>query len=160
MTCRPRLTRFYKKEMSLYFNTLFVEENALIMNFFEDHGLHLPTTEEKAVKAFVYALLVNERASIKNIAENTVRGQNKRQINRAIHRLSSRARDMLLYNLRSLQTIPSLAIRSEGLIALGEHVIPKTGRKIEGVDYFYSTTHNKEILGLSMIITHYYGDTF
>ncbi len=67
---------------------------------------------------------------------------------------------MLLYNLRLLQTISSLAIRPKGVIALDEHVIPKTGKEIEGVDYFYSTTHNKEILGLSMITTHYYGGPF
>mgnify|MGYP005669706293 CR=1 FL=1 len=139
---------------------LVVEENPLIMNFFEEHGLRLPANEEKAVKAFVHGLLVNERASVKHVAENTVRGQSERQMNRILHRLSARARDMLLYNLCSLQTIPSLAIRPKGVIALDEHVIPKTDKEIEGVDYFYSTTHNKEILGLSMITTHYYGGPF
>ena len=139
---------------------LVVEENPLIMNFFEEHGLRLLANEEKAVKAFVYGLLVNERASVKHVAENTVRGQSERQMNRILHRLSARARDMFLYNFRSLQTIPSLAIRPKGVIALDEHVIPKMGKEIEGVDYFYSTTHNKGILGLSMITTHYYGGPF
>ncbi|MHA1726083.1 MAG: transposase [Promethearchaeota archaeon] len=109
------------------------------------------------MKAYVYGLLVKEGTSIKSIAENIIRGQSERQMNRIIHRLSSRARDMLLYNLRTLQTIPSLAIRSEGVIAPDEYVILKMGKNIEGVDYFYSTTYNKKILGLSIITTHYYG---
>ncbi|MHA1843804.1 MAG: transposase [Promethearchaeota archaeon] len=160
MICHPHHSRFYKKGRALYLKMLVVEENPLIMNFFEEHGLRLLANEEKAVKAFVYGLLVNERASVKHVAENTVRGQSERQMNRILHRLSARARDMFLYNFRSLQTIPSLAIRPKGVIALDEHVIPKMGKEIEGVDYFYSTTHNKGILGLSMITTHYYGGPF
>ncbi len=161
MTYHPHHVRFYKKGRALYLKMLVVEENPLIMNFFEEHGLRLPPNEEKAVKAFVHGLLVDEGASVKHVAENTVRGQSERQMNRSLHRLSARrARDMLLYNLRSLQTITSLAIRPKGVIALDEHVIPKTGKEIEGVDYFYSTAHNKEILGLSMITTHYYGGPF
>lgn len=138
---------------------LLVERNSLIMNFFDEYGLYLPKKEEEAAKTFVYGLLVNDRASLKNIAENTIQGQSERQMNRAIHQLSSKAREMLLYNLKSLQKIPSLAVRSHGVIALDEHNIPKTGKHIEGVDYFYSTTLDKEILGLSMINTHYYGGT-
>ncbi|MHA1843771.1 MAG: hypothetical protein ACTSWE_05835, partial [Promethearchaeota archaeon] len=67
MTYHPHHARFYKKGGALYLKMLVVEENPLIMNFFEEHGLRLPATEEKAVKAFVYGLLVNERASVKHV---------------------------------------------------------------------------------------------
>ncbi|MHA1729285.1 MAG: hypothetical protein ACTSWY_11210 [Promethearchaeota archaeon] len=137
-----------------------MEENPLIMNFFENYGLYLSANEEKAVKVFVYGLLVSERSSVKYVAENTARGQNERQMSRILHWLSSKAREMRLYNLRSLQTIPSLVILSKGVIAFDEHFIPKTDKEIKGMDYFYSLTHNKEILGLFMICTHYYGSSF
>jgi len=102
-----------------------VEENPLIMNFFENYGLYLSANEEKAVKVFVYGLLVSERSSVKYIAENTARGQNERQTSRILHWLSSKAREMRPYNFRSLQTIPSLVIPSKGVIAFDEHFIPK-----------------------------------
>lgn len=143
-----------------YRGMLLVKENALIMDFFDHLGLALPPREEEAVKTFVYGILVNHRASIKNIAENTIQGQNERQMNRIIHQVSSKAREMLLHNLQALQKISTLAMRPSGVVSIDEHVIPKTGKHIEGVDYFYSTSENKEILGLSMINTHYYGGSF
>ena len=84
MTYHPHHARFYKKGRALYLKMLVVEENPLIMNFFEEHGLRLPPNEEKAVKAFVHGLLVSERASVKHVAENTVRGQSERQMNRIL----------------------------------------------------------------------------
>lgn len=100
---------------------------------------------------------MNERASIKNIAENTIQGQSERQMNRAIHELSTKSDVILRDNLKKLQEIPRIAFKSKGVIVLDEHIIPKTGKHIEGVDYFHTTSGDKNILGLSMISTHYYG---
>ena len=43
-------------------------------------------------------------------------------------------------------------------MALDEHILKKSGKKIEGVDYFYSVLDNRTLLGLSMISTHYYDE--
>ena len=136
-----------------------VNKNPIIQEFFDELGLELKPGKDFALKNFVYGLLVNERASIKNIAENTIQGQSERQMNRAIHELSAKCDDLLRRNLRKLQEIPGLAIRSSGVIALDEHIIPKSGKQIEGVDYFHTNAGQKDILGLSMISTHYYGGT-
>lgn len=136
---------------------LIVNNNPIIQEFFDELGLKLKPGKEFALKNFVYGLLVNERASIKNIAENTIQGQNERQMNRAIHELSTKCDDLLTMNFKKLQEVPGLAIKPTGVIALDEHIIPKTGKHIEGVDYFHTSSGEKNILGLSMISTHYYG---
>ncbi len=136
---------------------IIVSENPIIQEFFEDLGLNLNPRMDIALKNFVYGLLVNERASIKNIAENTIQGQSERQMNRALHELSMKSDIILRDNFKKLQEIPRIAIKSAGVIALDEHIIPKTGKHIEGVDYFHTTSGDKNILGLSMISTHYYG---
>ncbi|MHA1764113.1 MAG: hypothetical protein ACTSYC_10225, partial [Promethearchaeota archaeon] len=64
MTYHPHHARFYKKGRALYLKMLVVEENPLIMNFFEEHEM----------------------------------------------------------------------------LVVDEHVIPKMGKEIEGIDYFYSMT--------------------
>ena len=51
---------------------IIANENPIIQEFFEDLGLKLKPGIEFTLKNFVYGLLVNERASIKNIAENTI----------------------------------------------------------------------------------------
>jgi SRSO17 transposase len=134
-----------------------VNKNPIVQEFFDELGLKLKPGKDFALKNFVYGLLVNERASIKNITENTIQGQNERQMNRAIHDLSAKCDELLTTNLKKLQEVPGLAIRSNGVIALDEHVIPKSGKNIEGVDYFHTSAGEKNILGLSMISTHYYG---
>ena len=136
---------------------LIVNKNPIIQEFFDELGLELKPGKDFALKNFVYGLLVNERASIKNIAENTIQGQSERQMNRAIHELSMKCDVLLTMSLKKLQEIPGLAIKPTGVIALDEHIIPKTGKHIEGVDYFHTSSGEKNILGLSMISTHYYG---
>jgi len=136
---------------------IIVDRNPIIQEFFDEMGVELKPGKDFALKNFVYGLLVNERASIKNIAENTIQGQSERQMNRAIHELSAKCDDLLAMNVKKLQEVPGLAIRSSGVIALDEHVIPKSGTHIEGVDYFHTSSGEKDILGLSMISTHYYG---
>jgi len=136
---------------------LIVNKNPIIQEFFDELGLELKPGKDFALKNFVYGLLVNERASIKNIAENTIQGQSERQMNRAIHELSMKCDALLTMSLKKLQEIPGLAIKPTGVIALDEHIIHKTGKHIEGVDYFHTSSGEKNILGLSMISTHYYG---
>jgi len=136
---------------------IIVNKNPLINEFFDKMGLNLKPENEAVLKNMLYGLLVNERPSIKNIAEQTVQGQNERQMNRAIHKLSLQAPQILMQNTKYLQEVPGLAIKATGVIALDEHIIPKTGKHIEGVDYFHTSSGQKDILGLSMINTHYYG---
>jgi len=136
---------------------IIVKQNPLINEFFDEMGLDLKPGKEDALKTMIYGLLVNDRPSIKNIAEQTIQGQSERQINRAIHDLSLQSTDILTQNIKQFQEIPGLAIKSTGVIALDEHIIPKTGTHIEGVDYFHTSSGEKDILGLSMISTHYYG---
>jgi len=136
---------------------IIVNKNPIIQEFFDEFGLELKPGKDFALRNFIYGLLVNERASIKNIAENTIQGQNERQMNRAIHNLSTKCDILLTENLKKLQEVPGLAIRSSGVIALDEHIIPKSGTHIEGVDYFHTNAGQKDILGLSMISIHYYG---
>ena len=136
---------------------MIMKENPVIHEFFNELGLELKPDMEFALKNFVYGLIVNEHASIKNIAENTIQGQSERQMNRAIHDLSSKCDAILIHNFKKLQEIPGLKIKSTGVISLDEHIIPKTGKYIEGLDYFHVTSGEKDTLGLSMISTHYYG---
>ena len=136
---------------------MIVKNNPLIQDFFDGLGLNLKMDEDFALKNFVQGLFVNERASIKNIAENTIQGLGERQMNRVIHGLSMKSDDILMNNFKQLQAIPGLKIKSTGVISLDEHIIPKTGKHIEGVDYFHVNPGEKYTLGLSMISTHYYG---
>ena len=65
--------------------------------------------------------------------------------------------DILMNNFQQLQAVSGLKIKSTGVISLDEYIIPKTGKHIEGVDYFHVNPGEKDTLGLSMISTHYYG---
>ncbi len=91
---------------------IIVSENPIIQEFFVDLGLRLNPRMDIALKNFDYGLLVNERASIKFISENTIQGQNERQMNRDIHELSTKSDVILRDNLEKLQEIPRIAIKS------------------------------------------------
>ena len=134
-----------------------MEHNYEIQDFFKNVGLNLKPNETIALQTFMQGLLINERASIKSISENTIYGLGERQMNRAIHQLSTRSDKILWNNFKQLQTIPGLQALPSGVISLDEHIIPKTGKSIEGVDYFHVNSGAKNTLGLSMISTHYYG---
>lgn len=131
--------------------------NKIFDAFFSQSTLNLDEDTYTALKSMVSGLIVNGSGPVKNIAENTVDGLNVRQLDRAVHDLTTESRSILQKVHAELQTIPGLAEKAEGVMSLDEHIINKTGKEIEGVDYFYSTAENKAVLGLSMISTHYYG---
>ena len=131
--------------------------NTILDTFFADMPLNLDADTFMALKSMVSGLINNGSGTIKNIAENTVDGLNFRQFNRAIHALNTESRSVLQKVYAQLQTIPGLAEKADGVMSLDEHIISKSGKEIEGVDYFYSPAEDKTVLGLSMISTHYYG---
>ena len=137
---------------------IYLDTNPIIEDFFEHLGLDLDPELELAVKNFITGLIVNDRGSINNIAGNTVASLSERQMNRALHELRQQSDLMLDQTVLKLQETPRLAIKSSGVNALDEHIVTKSGNKIEGVDYFYSPTDKKTRLGLSMISTHYYDE--
>lgn len=135
---------------------MYLDTNPVIEDFFAHLGLNLDSDLELAVKNFITGLIVNERGSINNIAANTVGSLSERQMNRAIHEVKAQSDQFLDQTVLKLQEMPRLAIKPSGVNSLDEHIIKKSGQKIEGVDYFYSPTDKKTRLGLSMISTHYY----
>lgn len=132
-------------------------KNPMLDEFFSQASLNLDADTYTALKSMISGLIINGRGTIKNIAENTVDGLNDRQMNRAIHELNTESRSILKKVHSHIQTIPGLAEKPDGVMSLDEHIIGKTGKDLEGVDYFYSPADRKTILGLSMISTHYYG---
>jgi SRSO17 transposase len=132
-------------------------KNPVLDEFFSETPLNLDSDTYTALKNMVSGLIINGRGSIKNIAENTVDGLNVRQLNRAIHELNMESRSIFRKVYASMQSISGLAEKADGVMSLDEHIISKTGKEIEGVDYFYSPAEDKTVLGLSMISTHYYG---
>mgnify|MGYP000005720834 CR=1 FL=1 len=136
---------------------IYLDKNSVIDDFFAHLGLNLEPDIEMAVKNFITGLIVNERGSINDIATNTIGNLSERQLNRALHKVKAQSDLILDQTVLKLQETPKLAIKPSGVISLDEHIVPKSGQKIEGVDYFYSPTDKKTRLGLSMISTHYYG---
>jgi hypothetical protein len=58
----------------------------------------------------------------------------------------------------NLQQDPRMTMHDDGIFSLDEHVIPHSSDEMEGVDWFYSTTEEKTILGVSTITMHYFRD--
>jgi len=131
--------------------------NQIIEDFFSDIGLALPEDLINTLKTMVLGIVVNESGTIRNISNNTIDGPNSRKLNRDFYKLAGNNHSILEEVFSKMQTTPGLAIKPDGVTSLDEHIIRKTGKEIEGVDYFYSTADNKSVLGLSMISTHYYG---
>jgi transposase len=58
---------------------------------------------------------------------------------------------------QNLQNIQTFRMKRSGFISIDEHISSHCSDNIEGVSYFYSTSHKKPILGQFMISAHYYG---
>ena len=135
-----------------------INNNEIINNFIESVKLELKDDEIKALKIFLNGLVIEGEPSIKKIAENTIDSFNERTMNRKLKSISMNSKEILKKYLKMFQEVPYLAFKKSGVLSLDEHIIGKSGEKIEGVDYYYSPVEKKNILGLSMISVHYYDD--
>jgi hypothetical protein len=85
-----------------------------------------------------------------------VTGESKATFYRDIHRLAIEMPGLYKDIFNNLQQDPRMKMHEDGILSLDEHVIPHSSDEMEGVDWFYSTTEDKKILGLSTITTHYF----
>ena len=132
-----------------------INNNEIINNFIESVKLELKDDEIKALKIFLNGLVIEGEPSIKKIAENTIDSFNERTMNRKLKSISMNSKAILKKYLNMFQEVPYLAFKKSGVLSLDEHIIGKSGEKIEGVDYYYSPVEKRNILGLSMISVHY-----
>ncbi len=121
--------------------------------FLEDK---LEADQIKALMMYLNGLITEDEASINKLTKNTVYSFNKRTMNRKLKKLTSYSRDILKKYLKTYQKIPELSIDEDGLYILDEHIIRIWSNKIEGIDYFYSTSENKMVKGVSELSVHYY----
>ncbi len=135
-----------------------INKNEIINNFIESVKLELKDDEIKALKIYLNGLVIEGVPSIKKITENTIDSFNERTMNRKLKSISMNSKAILKKYLKMFQEVPYLAFKKSGVLSLDEHIIGKSGEKIEGVDYYYSPVEKKNILGLYMISVHYYDD--
>ena len=133
-----------------------IETNMILEEFFNNIGQNLSEKDIEALKIYINGLIVEEEASINKIARNTVDSVGERTLNRRLHKISKESKSIFENAVRNFQKDPKLAVNKNGVYIIDEHIIKKSGKKIEGVDYFYSTADRDKVLGLSMISVHYY----
>lgn len=133
-----------------------ISENMIVRDFSQLLEGDLGADQIKVLMIYLNGLITEDEASINKLAKNTVDSFNERTMNRKLKKLASNSKDILKKCLKSYQQIPELSIDENGLYILDEHIIRKWGKKIEGLGYFYSSSENKKVKGLSEISVHYY----
>jgi len=136
---------------------IYLENNEVIAKFLDYLGVPLQEDLQWSFLNYLTGLILEDQPSINKIAQNTIGGMNERRLNRTLRKLRTVVNILFQELLLRFQQSPQLAIKSTGVVVLDEHIIPKTGDQIEGVDYFYAPAEKKTVLGVSLISTHYFG---
>jgi len=113
--------------------------------------------EFKTIETLINGIITQENPSPNKIHDEVVKGASKRTFYRNIHRLASQMPTMYSKFISSVQENTELKMQKSGYLSIDEHIVPHSSQKMEGVDYFYSTTANGQKLGHSLITTHYFG---
>ena len=113
--------------------------------------------EFKTIETLVTGIITQEKPSPNKIHDEVVKGPSKRTFYRDIHRLATQMPTMYSKFVSSVQENTVLRMQKSGYLSIDEHIVPHSSKKMEGVDYFYSTTANGQKLGHSLITTHYFG---
>lgn len=137
----------------------FLESHELVNKFVRKYVNSARDKENvvsKVVGALITGTILLGNSSPNKIQQSMVTAPSKSTFYRNIHRLASEMPDLYKQVLTRIQADKRLMMRSDGFLSLDEHVIPHSSDKMEGVDWFYSTTEDRPILGLSAITMHYY----
>lgn len=111
---------------------------------------------EKIIMALITGTILLARPSPNKIQEGLVTGASKATFYRNIHQLAAEMPGIYKNVFEKMQQDSNIKMREDGILSLDEHIIPHSSDEMEGVDWFYSTTEKKTILGLSTITTHYF----
>lgn len=135
-------------------------QNNPLTNKFLDSVFPSPNQEEielkKIIQQLISGIIINEKPSPNKIHNELEAAASKRTFYRDIHKLAIKIPNLSKQILINLQKDNKMAMKSDGVISLDEHIIPHSGKTMEGVDFLYSTTEKKAITGMSIISTHYY----
>jgi len=137
----------------------FVENNELVGDFlrrFVNRTNDPSTIPGRVICALIIGKILLQKASPNRIQDELVTAPSKSTFYREIHRLAVEMPGLHKDLIINLQKNARMAMRPDGYISLDEHVIPHTSTDIEGAGYFYSTSEDKSIIGMSLISTHYY----
>jgi hypothetical protein len=139
----------------------FLESHELVAAFIKKYVNSTRNKEdivEKVVMALITGTILLQKPSPNKIHREVVTGDSKSTFYRNVHRLASGMPDMYAGVIDNLQQDARMSMRNGGVLCLDEHIIPHSSDTMEGVDYFYSTTKDDVVLGLSTITVHYYRD--
>lgn len=101
-------------------------------------------------------IIVQAKPSANKIHDRSTTGPSKRTFYRQIHSLATQMPTIYRHAFANLQEDTKIRMRPGGVLSLDEHIIPHSSEEMEGVDYLYSTTERKSILGTSLLAVHYF----
>lgn len=137
----------------------FVENNDLVGDFlrrFVNRTDDASTIPGRVICALIVGKILLQKGSPNRIQDELVTAPSKSTFYRDIHRLAMEMPGLHEGLIINIQKNARMAMRPDGYISIDEHVIPHTSTDIEGAGYFYSTSEDKNIIGMSLISTHYY----
>ena len=126
-----------------------------LQHIFHDQAKRDPQLSH-LVERLITGILTQEKPSPRKIHHELVQGESLRTFYRHIHKLADQMPQFFSGTIQNLQTESKIAMKADGVISIDEHIIPHTSSKMEGVDYFHSSSENDQILAQSIISTHYY----
>jgi hypothetical protein len=115
-----------------------------------------PRERQSLIEQLITGTILIEKPSPHKIHQEMIQADSQSTFYREIHRLSGQMPANYNKLIDNLQKDPNFKMKSSGVIAIDEHIIPHSSDEIEGVDKFYSTTKQDLELGLSLIVAHYY----
>lgn len=108
------------------------------------------------IERLISGIITQEKSSGLKIHNELVQAESQRTYYRQIHRLAQKMPEYFMNIISQIQQESKISMKSDGVLSIDEHIIPHTSSKMEGVDYFHKTSHEKPILAHSIISTHYF----
>ena len=137
----------------------FLESHELVSAFVKKY-INANRNDEDIVGKLIGALITGtillDKPSPNKIHAEVVAGDGKGTFYKDIHQLADEMPERFGEIFKSLQEDPKIAMKSDGVLVLDEHIIPHSSEDMEGVSWFHSTSEDKKILGMSAITLHYY----
>ena len=126
------------------------------LNNILQNTVHQSPNMNYLIERLITGILGQEKPSARKIHQELVVGESLKTFYRQIHHLAAQMPFLFSNIIQSLQNGSDIPMKVDGVLSIDEHLIPHTSPKMEGVDYFHSSSSNGKILAHSIISTHYF----
>jgi len=145
--------------MKAGWNMLITANNPLINTFVTRFGTGLEEKWKNWIQFMITGICTIEKPSIQKFNKRISEGEHWRTVYRRINRYTELGIPLLTQFVTNLQKDQKMRMHPNGRFLIDEHIIPRTGRKMEAVSVQYATSRKTVLPAHSILVLYYWDGT-